>query len=1439
MAFLDELMTSLGAMWDRAHIFTFSKDEAEGVTPRFTRDLRPVPETGMTGGHLLELYAVVDERYELDAAARIRLDVLEEDWLFSGGLDDRIVSLAGTGAGPPEPGATITQVPTRAFDLPAERDFAWFVEEYKRTNADFADSILVVRETPAANAPGVRRTHVLGWHRFENDDIGSVSEVYFLLDVADRFRASSPVVEIGDAPQGLAVRLRGTLTDLEPLVAANPEPLDDIPVTLAGRRAVSGADGRFVIDARLPVGDHALRFERPGIDSLELTVRVTAAADGRVTAAVRDAGGGELVSRTTAEPSTTLSMLELTLPQPVRLRVHKLRGTVLWPDSLTGNVAVGYRGSPLADRRIYIMPLPAAGTIADRRPKSTKDWEAMKRRPEVLRSTRPGRPAQRERTDRNGQWEVKYVDYTAGNRFLVWVERFDPQGGGDTTTEAPDHIVRIFRRELIQLEPPPPPGQPAARLTTWGRAGDLRRNNRLLVDHEYTALTGDTVPLGVEALRVADFPGPQGRTLVRPQQLTRVAPVRRPSSATRQQFETLPNLALDTGDNLSVPASRAVGTIAAAPNSPVRDGLELHVLPLVPVYERPDQQGDAARRASERLAAAAAADFADYADVVPPAAPAQRQVGADRGEVRLVLDTRRLAEGFDLVNGPWDATHDPDADARKVRLLESTFVVRPQLGTGLQLGVEDARWHIDAMSLADTARVRIDAADPRIRTRELDGDVHPVLAALAPFMPGIAPRQIYLAPGHGLWASPANSVQPLQWRSERGGYAENAGEDEVDSLLAAEMNRILLRNGATVHTCRELADFTTPGVRHSTSALPAARFTPVLPAANADYPRRWQQNPVYHLGARLDPAVHGVNAIRSAQGDKNPQGITARARHLDALAQRGQVDLIFAPHTNAVGGTAAPGLAAPAEGNSRGMLVEYLNVDTQAGGEGNPMGLGLATRTLARMNDRCRTAQRGVFRMNMLNPGVVGDLRDTFDHWVLNDANLPGVNELRRRNPPGPIPPVGQVPPNAPQQPPGVVASWNRLNDPPGPAGPPPVPAPAGQVVNGVWQDGRTWQRERFPTAGAPVEVPSALAEVAFHDNREDARLLRRAWFRRLAAEGAVMGMDAQLRSNTAAVTNGTGRRVLERAFGRTPAVAGALPGNATATATPATLLGALRAVANPDPNLAAPPDASLGSLVAATFGAARALPRSLLVQLMRDALRAAAGWESGDPVAERDAWIAGPMTRGAPLDRPGAPPTRAEAGALACRAVGLPEPNLTTAETQPVGAARTPLLRPAPGGADCYFPRIEADVLVARLSALQSDEVHRVTAAWLADSRWRPLRTAGEYGHLELDAGAPVIVVVETGGAAWKTANQLDPDPAERLSDVEIRVEAVGERRDLGCSSRDPLRVTSRTWHIDLPPTQDPVELTVELWLDQATRGRLRVGVMKLPVKVRPIPAP
>ncbi len=1377
MSLLDDILKKLGlgAIYDRAHLFSFDKVSAPGVVPRFTRDLHPLPETGLSGGHLLELYAILDERHDIPGAdAKIRFDVLEEDFLLAGGLDDRIVSLLGTGADPPEAGAPTRQLTTQIHELPDEYDVASYVEEHKRTTVAYEDTILVITQTPdpLAGRPHTKRTHVIGWLRAEHvDDIGAHSESYFVLDIAGVVRAASPVLELTAAPPGVSVRVRGVLDDASPLDAATPEPLSDIRVTLAGRRATTGAGGQFVLDARLDVGDHDLVVSRSGIEPVTLTVRVAADPQGVVTASVLDAQGQELVSGKTAAAATEASVVALALPNPIAVVAHKLRGTVRWPDSRPGDVPADYQGTPLAERRVYVLPVPDGTVFADVRPKTSRAWEELKRRPEVLRSSRPGRPGQQERTDSTGRFEIRYVDFTAGKRFLIWVERFDPQDAGDTLTESPDFVVRTFQGELIQLDGPV--------------ANQILSINRLIVDQRYGAFSGDCVPLGVEALRVTDFRAPRGRTLVRPQQATRGGVT--PSAATRTDFETRDPLLVGTGDNLDVPDSRVVGAIAAA-GAPVVGGLDLFVLPLVPLYESADNQGGAAERAAAALQATSAGVFVDYADTDGT----MRRVAYDAGGVRLALDTSRLGRGqaIDLDGGHWDPV-DADDDAKAVKQLEATLVERDQA----RVAPEQARWHIDVTSLADEAFVHLRghaAGGATASDRALIGTVHPVLQPVSPLLPGLASRHVYLGPGHGLFPSmpvvPGNlppaakaaaeaaaaavytahaaSTNPQDWASNRGGWDANAGEDEVDNLLAGSLARLLRRCAALVATSREIFSYDALGIvepNHGVFATVADPAPPNLPV----FLRRWQQNAYFHLGQ----AGAAIGNAGNFKGDD--AGIRARTENVRSFATAGTVDLFLALHTDSF------------DTKTRGTTVEYLNVATAAGIEGNPLGLAFGRRLSARLLERLRTGTRGVRTMNLLNTFVVGDLAGTFDHW--RDGVGPGISQHRQDT---------------------AHAGWVH------------EPFPPGNTVAPF----TNWLR-----------IPVALTEHSFHDNPDDAALLSRAWFRRLAAEGSAQAIDAQLQTDPAPVSNVYVKAVLRRTFGDTDVLRNR-PDAGVATA--ATIGDAVRAVG--DPLAADPATADRAAVAGAALAAARALTRQGLVDLIRESVRTTAGWEAGDLQTTIDSWVSRAITSGGPLERPSDPVTRDDAAVFACAAVGRTPRSLVTAETAgPGNPAPPPLMRRAAVRADesAFFGRIEANALLAQLATLQAKDIHTVNDAFLVDGSWTRLGSGPTRDSYELDRGTPVTVLVRTSGVPWKTLNQNGTNGGAQ--DVEIIVSSGGRQiSSLTCATRTTLLVASSTWFVDLPPSAAPAELTLELWVHHRTAGRLLVGSKRLTLLVRPLPA-
>src|SRR5207247_970592 len=120
-----------------------------------------------------------------------------------------------------------------------------------------------------------------------------------------------------------------------------------------------GEAGDFVIDARLGAGDHRdhpLTFSRPGIDAVTLTVGVTVAADGKATAAIRDAQGTQLVTATTTAATAEQSVLARDIPNPVAARPACARRPhgLEWP--LRGAVCRLHAGQSLPDLGRTVRP---------------------------------------------------------------------------------------------------------------------------------------------------------------------------------------------------------------------------------------------------------------------------------------------------------------------------------------------------------------------------------------------------------------------------------------------------------------------------------------------------------------------------------------------------------------------------------------------------------------------------------------------------------------------------------------------------------------------------------------------------------------------------------------------------------------------------------------------------------------------------------------------------------------------------------------------------------------------------------------------------------------------------------------------------------------------------------------------------------------------------
>ena len=1354
---------ALGAFMHRLHIFSGAKARAPGVASRWTQNLSPVGTRVISGGDLVELVAVLDSRFDISAASVVRFDILEEDFLFFGGLDDQVISLLGTGATAPG-GFTSQQQTTQFHVLTADDTLESFVRDFRLQHpADFERFVLVVRDAvtgplgpPPPPPDPDRQSYLITWWRAQQvEDIGDRSEMYFNA-VVEGLPEDAPVqtLQVQKAAPGVAVRIRGRLLDQRPFVAdgRHPEPLDDITVSLSDQQTQSGTSGTWVIDARLPLGMHELRVSRDGIDAVVHRVEVTADAAGLVTATLRHtAGGAPVVASTNAVPDET-TRLELALADTAVL-VHKIRGTVEWPDSRPVPMPAGYAGTPVSGKRVYVLTLPAGAAPDAYRPKSSLQWQEMKDRPGVVRSGRPGQAARHQRTDTDGRFEVKYVDLTPGRSHLVWVESRSPSDPPGTDMDSHEYVVHTLRRPIIELVGPGP-GLPAATAANNTGAAD-----RLLIDHTYN-LTTDRMAWGVEPIRIAQWqpdpaapdPAVNDPRLLRPQ-LDRGPGVAWSAAQAKMDYEREPT---GTGRFVQTTAVPATKTI---------EGFALQVLPLIPVFEPPD-----VRSVSAAVAATGVAEGADAAYAM----------GHFASDVPWVLDAARI--GIDVSVGVWEAAGNA---ARTVELLEKTFMVTAQRGLAPHPPTGDARWRCDSVSLADLAFISIPAAGPNAQVvagRSLDSTWIPVLMAAAPRLVTLSARKhLLLGPGHGLWPSNNNETSPAlaQWVSDRGGWSGRAGEDDVDAYLAREVDRICTRQGLLVTPTREIRNLMTPGLYHR--ANNDFRTCPTV-----DFPRLWQQNAIYHFANQGDPLVVTVPPAavtifgQTATPDpppgnppntKNSQGVRLRAaiaRRLAAQAVR-PIDTFLAPHTNSAGA---------AERSTYTLYLEVAVSEFNAANF-NTMGRSFATRLNAQLLARCHipAVRGGVVTMQAEMNMSDSDMVNTFDHYRLEDPAVPPVRQRRVAARPASVP-LG-------------------ANNGPGPTA------------------GTTWRYQPFPR-----RISVALPEAGYHTSAADAALNSCAWFRRLSGEAMAMAVAVQLGDETAREMDLAD--IMMRTFGSTDAVRQLAAGNAALGA------GAIIQPFQQVTGTVVPPgNSTLADIATAVSIAADASTRQMFLTELIARLRVIAGYQAADDDAV-ESFIAAAILNGpsAGLRRPAAPLTRADAASLLARGIGLVPATLDSVMNNRFGVgAGTPLLPALHGGevADALLSRLDADATLDRVDALQPGDVYHAVEVVIADPRGRRPLNSQPY---RLTNGQPVVFIARTAGAPFKAA----------ASDVRftIKSSACFDSRVDG-AARFSRRLRSEIWDVNLPVSNAPADVQVEVSVRHPAAGWTRIGLQHLKLQVSP----
>ncbi len=1301
---LEDFFRSLGLLWERLHIISADTVQTAGLTCQWTQDLVPIGDRAVAAGELVELRLTLTHDHPLADASKIRFDILKFDWLFSGGFDDPVVSLKTAAADPPSGAFTIIERVVSeteySSDLPSLREV---VESYRiRHGDDYERGVLVVREP---DRPDTGRTEVITWWRAHHVDDTSPS-LYFVSELPSLRDSSTVALHVAPPQPGVNLRLYGQLLDSDPPDADDAQPIPDAVITLLGHTGRTSAGGGFVLDVRLPVGRSAITVTRSGIDARTLAVTVAEREDKGYDLAVVDADAADapLAAGVVAADADEQSAFAADLT--LRARVHRVSGTVSWPQ--TWNPAAG--PIPLADRFVYAVPL-AAGAALPQRPKTSREWDALRTRAGVLRSAQPNRPTQREATAADGRFEISFLDLQPNSCYLLWVEGADPRAAGTYST---DVIVRtVAATSMRRMAFPHGPLSPD-------------KIDRRVVDSTYNLLADDT-SAATDVLRVVNVAA-QGAAADRK--------LLRPGNADPAGIDASPPTGADIID-VNDATMRA-------------GGLTLEVLPLLAVFEAASEQCEQARWATRTL---------------------HSQVDAQYPRGHLLAGTRWVLDARRGPSANWN-------DAAACAALETTLLTHPLLGSADLNNPDWGWWRADAVSAADFAGVTL--AGGAFAGRRLVDELIPVLAAPVPRLLGLfGGRHVHISPGHGVFAQPSDGYSVHTNRSDWAGYQpgliENwAGEDENTAAIAMQVRRVADANGVSITVSRESLDPTRPGLVQD-----AGQFAPVDVIAHPDHPRLWQQNAYYWIAAEWDPNHPGDeivvgHAVTSAAALAiDGAGINTRlALHRwEALNGPQPVDAFIPVHTNG-----SPNV------NRNGYDVMYLDVrhdiNSPAPGaagyqEQNTLGLDAATRLVAELAAEVEMHNLGAETYYQANGSIATELNSTVHHW----RNSTAVQGIRSAT---------------------AAANYVEIKFP--------------------------------PPAGGP-DHPVAYIELGFHSNTGDAAYLAQGWFRFASGIGIARAVEAILGAHSSNVVGADAVALLTQAFGATPTVSGLVVPDIP---TPADVGTAVSAVTRADGQPAAPPAATtkLADVVSLIEAEQNATTRTMLAQQVADAVATLAGYTADAGQAdERSRASLGPVLRalGAPaiaaasvpvigeLPRGDKPPTRADAAAAVCGALGLRPGALATSAAPINGVTVLPAAAPEAPGA--YLSGRTLTEMVAAIGTLRAQDAYRLAAARLTDAR-------GNRRHppYSVAPGEDIYLEIDTIGTAWRAS----------AADISVLVTRAGNPvATLASATRTVDRLATVAWTVTAPGVAGEQRYDVSAQIKHPAKGVLRIGPVPLTMTV------
>jgi hypothetical protein len=211
----------------RCHISSFliSKVQTPGVQSQWTLNLEPIGDSELLSGTLVELRVRLEgPTLGLSPKSRVRLDILEEDVV----IDDKVDSLVGPDASPPDSGFNALQRETEYVALGENESLGDFLDYLRRDRApEYRDRLFLIEEYGDSPAFDI----LAFWQADRRSEAIGDSEFYFIVNVDEQFDDKTEKIlnvtpeTLSAPPPGAALedRLVEPETDLVALREASDE----------------------------------------------------------------------------------------------------------------------------------------------------------------------------------------------------------------------------------------------------------------------------------------------------------------------------------------------------------------------------------------------------------------------------------------------------------------------------------------------------------------------------------------------------------------------------------------------------------------------------------------------------------------------------------------------------------------------------------------------------------------------------------------------------------------------------------------------------------------------------------------------------------------------------------------------------------------------------------------------------------------------------------------------------------------------------------------------------------------------------------------------------------------------------------------------------------------------------------------------------------------